>query len=82
MDIKRENFDRNSQGNLVWAQMRYCPYWPAKVVFFLQPNILLNRNNNMFSFALAMIQIVECPPEVGRVTSTKTCVIFFGTKQL
>lgn len=28
MEIKKE---KTSGHDLVWAQMRYCPYWPARV---------------------------------------------------
>lgn len=29
MNIKKE---KTRTGDLVWAQMKYSPYWPAKVV--------------------------------------------------
>lgn len=29
MEVKKENWFENC---LVWAKMRYCPYWPAKTV--------------------------------------------------
>lgn len=50
MDLK------NEQDKLVWVRMKYCPYWPAR--------------------------IVEAPPVMGKVPRGKTCVLFFGTKEL
>lgn len=31
MKIKKEQLVFNP-GSLVWARMRFCPYWPAKIV--------------------------------------------------
>lgn len=53
MNIKKEQL---SAGDLVWAQMKYSPYWPAKVV--------------------------ETPPQMGKTPPNKSCVLFFGSKQL
>lgn len=54
--IKKETSSETTENQLVWAGMRYCPYWPAKTV--------------------------TAPPSMGKVCANKTCVLFFGTKQL
>lgn len=57
MNIKKEKFENCEKfDKLVWARMRFLPYWPAKMV--------------------------ESPPSMGKVPRGKSCVLFFGTKEL
>lgn len=41
MEIKKEKVEGTNE-DLVWAQMRYCPYWPARVCknIYLVSNIV------------------------------------------
>lgn len=32
MKIKKEKIDDIQHNSLVWARMRFCPFWPARVV--------------------------------------------------